>query len=203
MIPTTSEQSVLFSIYQRLDGLVLSGGVDLHPSYYQEEIDGSEDIEELRDETEMTLTRWALEDDKPIFGICRGQQVLNVALGGTLYQDLPTQLPQNQINHRDRIYAKQRSYLIHNVEFVPNSKLAAIFDITELAVNSRHHQAVKAVGQGLKVTASAPDGVIEALESEAHRWVLSVQWHPEDLYEGHEWSRQLFRAFVEEVQRRT
>jgi len=204
IIPAVPDEAALYSIYRSLDGLVLSGGVDVHPQHYNEEIAGSEEIDEARDQTELILTRWALEDDLPIFGICRGHQVLNVALGGSLYQDIPTDLPEREvaINHRASVAAKNRAYLAHNVLVDPASKLAAITGQTELAVNTLHHQSVKTVGQGLKVTGTSPDGVVEALESEKHSWVLSVQWHPEDLYSGHEWSRQLFAAFVAEVRRR-
>jgi putative glutamine amidotransferase len=127
---------------------------------------------------------------------------LNIALGGSLYQDIPSDLPQSQFNHRESALSGNRALLAHSVTIDPASKLAVITGTTELAVNTLHHQSVKAVGQGLKVTGSAPDGVIEALESEQHRWVLSVQWHPEELYHHHEWSRKLFGAYVDEVRGR-
>lgn len=202
MIPATDDEATLYSLYRSLDGLLISGGVDINPRYYQEEMNGSEEIDELRDVAELTLTRWALEDDLPVFGICRGHQVLNVTLGGSLYQDIPSQLPESQLDHRASVHAGERTYLGHSVQIDPDSKLAAITGATELMVNSLHHQSVKQPGVGLKVTGKSPDGVVEALESEEHTWVLSVQWHPEDLYPGYDWSRQLFGAFVNEVRSR-
>ncbi len=202
IIPAVENEDALFSIYRSLDGLVLSGGVDVHPRYYNEPIDGTEEIDEMRDSAEMTLARWALEDNKPIFGICRGHQVLNIALGGSLYQDIPSALPESQLDHRASVHAQDRTFLGHSVSLDPGSKLASIVGKTELMVNSLHHQSVKQVGHGLKVTGTSPDGVVEALESVEHSWVLSVQWHPEDLYPGHEWSQQLFAAYINEVRRR-
>lgn len=202
IIPATDDEATLYSLYRSMDGLVLSGGVDVHPRYFGEEIDGTEEVDDLRDVAEMTLLRWALEDNLPILGICRGHQVLNTALGGSLIQDVPSQLPESKIDHRGSVHAKDRSFLAHTVSIDPESKLAVITGATELTVNSLHHQALKKVGTGLKVTATSPDGVIEAMESVEHNWVLSVQWHPEDLYQGHEWSRKLFATYVDEVRRR-
>ncbi len=201
IIPAIEDESSLYSLYRSLDGLILSGGVDMHPRYFGEEMDGTEDVDEARDYAETTITGWALEENMPIFGICRGHQVLNVALGGSLYQDIPSAMP-SALDHQTSSKAKQRALLAHPVAIDPSSKLAAIVGKTELNVNTLHHQSVKAVGKGLKVTGTAPDGVIEALESEQHDWVLSVQWHPEDLYAGHDWSRRLFAAFISEVRQR-
>ncbi len=202
IIPSTTNEDALYSIYRSLDGLLLSGGVDIHPRYFNEEIDGSEEIDEIRDQTEILLTGWGLKDDLPIFGICRGHQVLNVALGGSLFQDIPSQVGNEALDHQKSVSAGVRSFLAHEVKINPDSKLAKITGATELKVNTLHHQSVKQPGKSLRVTALAPDGIIEGLESDQHKWVLSVQWHPEDLYEGLDWSRKLFGAFVSEVRSR-
>lgn len=202
LIPATDDEATLLSAYGLVDGLLLSGGADINPAYYSEEIDGSEDIDDTRDIAELKLTRWALEEDQPIFGICRGHQLLNVALGGSLFQDIPSDLPQTNQDHQESAHRQQRDYLAHPVQLVPGSKLAAIMATTELEVNTLHHQSVKQPGQGLRVVGTSPDGVVEALESPEHRYVLSVQWHPEELWRTQTAAQNLFSAFIEEVKSR-
>jgi putative glutamine amidotransferase len=166
---------------QSIDGLLLSGGSDLDPSYYGEEalpeVDGT--LPE-RDIFEMTLLGHALERGMPVFGICRGLQVLNVALGGTLHQDLPSQLSDGPIAHRQQI-PKWR--WTHEVDVDEDSNLARIIEATKLRVNSLHHQAIKDLADPLIPVAHATDGVIEAMESRdlSRHWLVGVQWHPEGM----------------------
>ena len=199
IIPALGDEAAARAVYSCLDGLLLTGGADLHPTHYGEGENGSEmeSVEPRRDSTEFWLTRWAIADDLPVLGICRGHQVLNVALGGSLYQDIPSQLTDSEVDHRGSTYTDDRSLLTHEVELAPGCKLGAIFGSANIQVNSLHHQGVKTVGQGLMVVGTSPDGVAEALESYQNRWVASVQWHPEELWRSQEKTADLFRAFIE------
>lgn len=202
LIPATDNEEVLLSAYRAVDGLLLTGGVDINPQYYNEDINGSVDIDDLRDVAELKITRWALEEDFPVFGICRGQQLLNVAAGGSLYQDIASDLPETLQDHQESAHRQQRDFLAHSVRLLPDSKLAEIMGTTELEVNTLHHQSVKQPGQGLRVVGVGSDGVAEALESPAHRYVVSVQWHPEELWPEQAAAKNLFTRFVAEVRSR-
>jgi putative glutamine amidotransferase len=185
----------------RIDGLLLSGGSDLDPSYY-----GEEPIPELnvtvpkRDSFEMALVGYALERGVPVFGICRGLQVLNVALGGTLYQDLPSQLHPDLIAHRQRVPKWQWS---HEVEVDGNSKVAGIMETNAIRVNSYHHQAIKDLSGDLVAVAHSSDGVIEAAEAPnlSERWLVGVQWHAEAMRDADPQNHNLFRAHVSAAER--
>ncbi|NWG15517.1 MAG: gamma-glutamyl-gamma-aminobutyrate hydrolase family protein [Chloroflexi bacterium] len=193
LIPVSVDAETRQQIYQRLDGLLLSGGEDINPTVYgaaQHPATGKVDAE--RDRAELQLVRWAVEDDLPTLAICRGHQMLNVALGGTLIQDVPSQV-QTTINH----HCLPRNALAHTVEVDPASRLAAILGTTHLPVNSVHHQSVEQPAPALRVTAYAPDGVLEGTELPDKTFILSVQWHPEDLFREHEVMRRLFGAFIE------
>lgn len=176
------------------DGLVLSGGVDVSPLYY-----GEEPHQRLghtlpeRDRFELALIDEARRRELPVLGVCRGIQVLNVAHGGTLFQDLPTERP-NGIQHEQ---ASSRWQVTHHVDIRPGSRVAELTGVEgSLTVTSFHHQAIKELGEGLEVTATAPDGVIEAVESTTHPWMVGVQWHPEMSHTRDESSIELFRGFV-------
>ena len=185
-----------------IDGLLLSGGSDLDPSYY-----GEEPLPELgttipeRDAFEVAILEHALERGMPVFGICRGLQVLNVALGGTLYQDLTSQLGDGSIAHRQQMPKWQWT---HEVEVNGGSEIARIMETAELRVNSYHHQAIKDLAGGLVAVAYASDGVIEAVESSnlSKHWLVGVQWHAEAMrdVEGSE-HRNLFSAHVAAAER--
>ena len=204
LIPATQNETVLLSAYHAVDGLLLSGGADINPAYYGEEIDGSEDIDDERDMSELKLARWALEEDRPLLGVCRGLQLLNVATGGSLYQDIPSDFtPSTTQDHQESAHRQQRDYLAHTVSLDPASKIAALMGVTTLQVNTLHHQSVKKVGTGLKVVGTSPDGVVEALESPAHRYVVSIQWHPEELWRKQDAAHHLFASFVQEVNSRS
>ena len=195
LIPLNLDEGALRAIYERLDGLLLTGGVDVHPRHYGEALhEKCGEIDEARDAVELTLTRWALAEGLPVLAICRGVQVLNVAAGGTLYQDIASQVP-GSLKHNcwpDH----PRNYLAHQVTVNGGSLMTAILGQSQLAVNSMHHQAVKDLAPSFSVVAQAPDGLIEAIESNDHPFALGVQWHPEELVEDAPPMRRLFEEFV-------
>jgi putative glutamine amidotransferase len=182
-------------VLERLDGLVLSGGVDVDPALYgQEPHPRLGRVNRRRDEFELALVSEALRVGRPILGICRGQQVLNVARGGTLVQDIPSQWTGAMV-HDARGRRWRRT---HDVDVVPGTRLAAILGRASVPVNSFHHQAVAAIGRGLVVSARCPgDGVVEGLEDEDARFVVAVQWHPESFWNRADSFQPLFDAHVE------
>lgn len=197
LIPLLQDEDRLRSIYERLDGIVFPGGADIAPSEYGEEpIDNFNVVEPERDRVELTLARWAFERDLPTLGICRGQQLLNVALGGSLYQDLRHQQV-TDVEHSDAD-GRARNLLIHQVRIDPDSRLAQLIDETSVEVNSLHHQAVKEIAPSLRVTGRADDGVIEAVESSDRRFLIAVQWHPEEI-DDLPWVRRLFDGFAKAI----
>ena len=182
-------------------GLLLTGGGDVNPLLYGETASPSFSAAEVgRDDYEIALVRLAVKADLPIFAICRGIQVLNVARGGTLVQDIPTELP-GALDHRLAVPPHEAAELAHTVRIEQASRLAQLTndrtgDAGSRVVNSRHHQAVKVLGEGLVTTATAPDGVVEAIEDPTRRFCLGVQWHPENFYRTGEF-RSLFDGFVQ------
>lgn len=190
------------TLCDRLDGLLLSGGADIDPAFYGEErLPVCEETEPERDRLELALTRQALQLDVPIFGICRGMQLLNVACGGALYQDLPTQAPESQ-RHTWGDQDHPRDYRAHNITVASGSRLATLLGSDAHPVNSLHHQAVSRLGDGLAITAWAPDGVAEGMELADHPYALAVQFHPEELAPTDPASHALFVAFVEACARK-
>ena len=169
------------AVLERLDGLVLSGGVDVDPALYGRPRHAKLGrVDRERDEFELALTRHALERDLPLLAICRGQQVLNVAAGGTLIQDIPSEL-EGAVRHAAPGRRTRRSHL---VLVTPESKLSEVLGPGPLSVNSFHHQSIDRLGDGLRVTGRCPeDGVIEAVEIGDRSFVLGVQWHPESFWE--------------------
>jgi len=197
LVPVIRNQPVLESYCRLLDGLLLSGGGDLDPSFYGEEpLRGLGAVHPERDQFELELCRLFLTSAKPVLGICRGLQVLNVALGGTLFQDLRVQYPES-LEHQQKA---PKNWATHKVTVEASSLLREILAVPEVRVNSFHHQSVKAVGRGLRAVAWAADGVIEGVERETG-FVVGVQWHPERLWEKQEEQQRLFAAFVEEAGR--
>lgn len=154
-------------------------------------------VQRERDSAELPLARWAAAEGKPLLGICRGIQVLNVALGGTLYQDLETQRP-GPIDHEVSVKHECWDNLDHGLMLVDDSRLAELLGGTELAVNSLHHQAVKDLAPGLRIVGHAPDGVVEAVEGTNGHFIVGVQCHPETLWQATDsrWQN-VFRAFVQ------
>jgi putative glutamine amidotransferase len=196
LIPDDPES--LREIYSRLDGLFLTGGVDVNPDCYGEKrTDSCGRIDPPRDAVEIQLVRWARADHKPVLAVCRGIQVVNVALGGSLYQDVGRQLPR-AIKHdyfptRDNT---ARDYLAHSIA-VAGGRLADLLGQAPVMVNSMHHQAIKQLAPGLVATAHAPDGLIEGVEGSNGQYLVGVQWHPEELVERDAGMRRLFSSFVE------
>lgn len=179
-------------------GLVLTGGEDVDPRLFGEEPNpATGEPHAARDAYELSLARTAYEQRVPTLAICRGAQVMNVALGGTLIQDIPSQHP-SEINHDPK---DRRNERIHAIDVAPESRLADIFGTTEAAANSSHHQSIERVADALRITARSPDGIVEAAESKDPAWwMVAVQWHPEELVETPEdWDRRLFEAFANEV----
>jgi putative glutamine amidotransferase len=190
------------SVVTRHAGLLLLGGSDVDPALYGETPhEKTEVVAAPRDAYEVALVKAAIARDLPIFGICRGIQLLNVALGGSLVQDIPAQV----VQHLDHHPGGAPSMIGHYVEVTAGTTLAALLD-GEIerdgfcAVNSRHHQALKKVADGLKVTASSVDGVIEAVERPASRFCVAVQWHPESFWPSGRFQG-LFRGFLAACQR--
>ena len=195
LIPPNLEEEALRAVHERLEGLLLAGGVDVHPRHYGEAVHekcGKPD--EARDRVELMLARWALAEGLPVLGICRGIQVINVAAGGTLYQDIASQSP-GSLKH-DYWPDHPRNHLAHQVTVNGDSQLAAILGQRRVGVNSMHHQAVKDLAPSFRVVARASDGLIEAIEDHDHPFALGVQWHPEELVEDAPPMRRLFEEFV-------
>ena len=138
---------------------------------------------------------WALEDDLPVLGICRGEQVLNVVMGGTLVQDIYTEYP-TTIDHREFAKRKIRDFLAHDIAIDPGSRLRQLVGADRVWVNTSHHQSVDKVAPGLVATAWSPDGIVEGVESPDHYYVMAGQCHPEELWRKHQWARNLFQSFV-------
>lgn len=176
VIPSYDNEKALVSLLDTLDGIVLSGGADIDPDFLGEEPLDCVSINPRRDSQELMIVRFAVARQIPVLGICRGIQVLTAALGGKLYQDIKTQHDRPCIEHSQTI---ARGLPSHDVQLVKDSLLYGFFGKESLAVNSFHHQAVKEVPAGFRVTAVAPDGIIEGMESTAYRPILGVQWHPE------------------------
>lgn len=198
IVPIIDDLEALRRLYDVVDGVLLPGGEDIDPRHFAEAPHpqlGS--VSPERDEVELQLARWAVAEGKPILAICRGIQVLNVALGGTLYQHLPAQLD-STIGHDRGGHSEDWITLVHPLIITPDSRLARLIGTCELQVNSLHHQAIKDLAPGLRVVGTAPDGVIEAVESTNGAFLLGLQCHPEMLWKDHDtrW-RQVFRGFVE------
>jgi putative glutamine amidotransferase len=189
-----------------IGGLMLTGGEDVAPARYGEAAEPSVvDVDPARDEFEIQLVHEATRRDLPILAICRGIQVLNVAAGGTLIQDIPTQV-NGALEHRLAVPQHEPYALAHEVWLDKDTLLTRLMrerlsDADACDVNSRHHQAVKRVAEGFQVSATAPDGVIEAIEAPNARFCLGVQWHPENFWRTGEF-RPIFEGFLEASERR-
>ena len=199
LLPFTRSRALMRQYIGRLDGLVISGGAfDIHPSYYNEKpIKKIGTIKEERTEFELEMTQLALKQDLPLLGICGGAQVINVALGGTLYQDIAAQAP--HANQHEQGAKKEIGG--HKVIIARGTRLEKILRRRSLEVNTTHHQAVKEIGTGLVVNATAEDGLIEGIESSRHSFVLGVQWHPEVLAPRHVPQRRIFSFFIDSCRR--
>jgi putative glutamine amidotransferase len=196
ILPTDTAE--VDTILPRLDGLLISGGGDIDPARFNDEFvhETTYGIDHQRDAFEDAAFRFAVSHDLPTLCICRGIQVMAVAMGGTLYQDIPSQVP-GAIEHRQQQLGKKQDDLGHVVQLTPGSPLHRIVGSDSFMVNSFHHQAVRAPGAGLEVIATADDGVIEGLWCPDMRFGIGVQWHPEMLSHVHPQHAAVFAAFVE------
>lgn len=199
LLPLVDDEEILRALYDRIDGLLLAGGGDVDPRHYGEEpLPELGTVDTQRDAIELPLARWTIEDGKPLLAICRGLQVINVALGGSLYQDIPSQIGREIIH--DISFANQDwTYMAHDFNLEADSKLASILTTDSFPINSLHHQSIKKPAPGLRVVGWAPDGVVEAVESEGSQFIIGVQCHPEALQGQADprW-RPLFSKFVEQ-----
>lgn len=194
ILPFTKDEENILRIAEEFDGFIFTGGQDVDPVIYGEEkLPCCGKINSVRDDLESKLLEKVIQYDKPALGICRGLQLMNAVLGGTLYQDLDTERKENTlVHHQNPPY----NIPIHKVEISNNSRLFDIFNEKEIMVNSCHHQAVKRLANRLKTAAISEDGVIEAAYMQDKKFVLGVQWHPEFMYLQDEMSRKLFYEFV-------
>jgi putative glutamine amidotransferase len=196
-IPISENVEDIKSYLDVIDGIIFSGGEGVDPLKFGE--NPSQKISYIshsRDKFELSLFQEAYDRDMPILGICRGTQLINVALGGTLYQDVFSQVP-NCHGHMPQ--GMQVYDLFHQIDIDKNSKLFDIFKSTELEVNSFHHQAIKDIGKDLKVIAASKDGIIEGIESLSRKFLVGVQWHPEDLTLKHKEFLKLFKALIDSI----
>lgn len=194
LIPLGLPGTTLQAFVSRLDGILFSGGGDIDPGQYGNAPHPLvSDVDTDRDQVEIQLLHKTMRKGLPILGICRGLQVINVALGGSLYEDILEQHP-GALNHR--YYPDwPRDHLAHTVQVETDSELEGILGTSTIQVNSMHHQAVKQLAPGLRASSYAPDGILEAFELQDYSYGLAVQWHPENL-QAHAPMRELFKSFV-------
>ena len=202
LVPLLDDLETLRAIYERMDGILIPGGVDVDPAAFGEsphERLGRTDP--ARDRVEIQLVKWAVEDDKPVLGLCRGLQVINVALGGTLYQDLEAEYPNGIKHDYFPTYGYSRDHLAHDVAVEAGSRMRHALVSSAVPVNSMHHQGIKALARTLSASAVAPDGLIEAVESTSDSYIVGVQWHPEVFELCEPSSGVLFTDFVQAASR--
>lgn len=196
VLPLELTEAEADALTDTLDGILFTGGPDVHPFLFGEEtLSGCGEVSVLRDQIELALFRRMYDKKKPILGICRGAQFINVALGGSIYQDLASQFhEEHPIAHRQPFPCVSPS---HRVRLLPSTKLADLVGSSVIEVNSMHHQAVKTPAEGLTVSALAPGDLIEALEMPDYPFLMGVQWHPEYLVGKYPHADRLFQTFVE------
>jgi len=194
LIPSMIAEDGWDALYSRLDGILFSGGGDIALEHFSGDPHPRiDDVEPERDSVELKMLNAAASDGKPMLGICRGCQVMNVAFGGTLYTHIPDQLP----NALDHAYpGNKRTVLVHEVKLEEGTHIAEVMREPIVKVNSLHHQGLKDIAPSLRVTGRAPDGLVEAVELPDHPFAIAVQWHPEWLTDQ-QVTRNLFNKFVE------
>lgn len=197
MVPLLAQDAdTLRAMYERLDGVFLAGGVDVDPAAYKEDkLDVCGRTDPDRDRVELMFAKWAIEDGKPLLGVCRGMQVINVACGGSLLQDVD---PASSRFAKHDYFPTQgfaRDHLAHEAHVREGSTLHRIYGATSIQVNSMHHQGIKTLGDELEATIHAPDELIEGIEGRGENFLIGVQWHPEMLIDKDEGTRRLFREF--------
>ena len=200
LLPPSLAGAARDALWSRLDGLILTGGGDIDPARFGEPRHPAVyEVSAARDDLELDLTARAIAEGIPLLAICRGIQVLNVALGGTLYQDISEET-ESPIAHSQ---TEPREQPTHGVKVLEGSRLAEVLGRFELEVNSMHHQAVKRLGRSLSAVAAAPDGIVEGVEVAEHPFAMAVQWHPEDLVAHDGAARNLFRAVIDAAAHRS
>lgn len=201
IIPAMEETDVLEELVDTVDGILLTGGPDLDARLFGEvNLPCNGSISPVRDTMEIYLARKTVERNKPLLGICRGAQLINVAFGGTLYQDIPSQIQEPQVLKHDQ--AAPAWYPFHDIYIEEGSRVSRWFTTKVAGVNSFHHQAVNVVAPGFIVTAKTEDGIIEAIESRNHPFVVGVQWHPEAMWEQNPALLAGFMDFVESCRKK-
>lgn len=199
ILPIVQDETVMRQLFDLCGGILLAGGNDINPASYHAILSPhTKHIHQERDDQELKFATWAVAEDKPLLAICRGMQMLNIAQGGTLYQDIPTELPGAEVHEiPDEQSADREHQLVHRLALEPNSKLMAAVETASIQTNAYHHQAIKTLGEALVVTSRTPDGVIESVEMPDRQFAIGVQSHPESLEADIEpqW-RKLFAAFV-------
>ncbi len=181
LIPLGAPLEELHAIFDQVDGLLIPGGGDIEPGLYggQNDHELVAEVDSDRDRVEIELVRRAVEAQKPLLAICRGLQVFNVAMGGSLWEDVYSEMPEAMFHAYVDI--KPREFIAHEVTIAAKSRLARQLGVEALAVNSLHHQGIRKLAAGITAVAHAPDGLIEAIEIPSHPYAIGVQWHPEDL----------------------
>ncbi len=195
VLPYTSDDRDIDRFVSMCDGFLFSGGKDVEPCRFNEtQINDTLAIHYYRDELEFKVFERVISTNKPILGICRGCQVINIALGGSVYQDIPTQIPSN-ILHRQ---AEGQTEYSHTINVIPNTPLHKLVGgVNKINANSFHHQSIKTLGNGLKLMATADDGVIEGAYLEGDRYLRIYQWHPEKLFDKHDVNNEIIKDFID------
>jgi putative glutamine amidotransferase len=195
IIPCFGDPDVIKRQVEICDAFLFSGGGDIDPSQYGEEPDCRlGEIDPTIDDFQLSLYAEVEKSGKPVLGICRGLQIINTVKGGNLYQDINNQIP----NSYQHIQSGKRTHSVHKVAVEESTKLYHIIGEAEVSVNSLHHQSIRELGQGLRVSARAGDGVIEAVESDSEEKIIGVQWHPEDMIDTSEVMNNLFQWLVDQ-----
>ena len=193
VLPYTEDGNTIRDYTEAADGFLFTGGVDIAPERYGEEkLDVCGEIQYKRDGFELSLLSEVLKCGKPVLAVCRGAQLVNVGLGGTLYQDIPTEMP-SEILHNQ---TEGRFAPSHTVRITDNTPLRTLMGTDAILGNSFHHQAIKTLGKGLEVMATADDGIIEAVRLRGYKYLRAYQWHPERLFETDAHNKRIFEDFI-------
>ena len=194
LLPYVTDDRDIDKFIELCDGFFFTGGKDVDPSRYNEEqVNDTLVIHKYRDDLEFKVFQKAISTNKPILGVCRGAQVINVALGGSLYQDIPSQIP-SDIGHRQTEGQTEYSHTVNVLENTPLYKITG--GKTKINANSFHHQSIKELGKGLKLMATADDGIIEGAYLDSERYLRIYQWHPEKLFDKHDINNEVIKDFI-------
>ena len=193
VLPYTNDITIMEHFTELCDGFLFTGGDDIAPERYGELIkDTCGEIQYFRDDFEFNMLHQAMKASKPVLAICRGSQLVNVAFGGTLYQDIPSEKP-STILHRQKDFGSTPA---HSVRLVADTPLSSLIKQEHMQVNSLHHQAIKKLGDGLEIMALADDGIVEALYLPGEQYLRAYQWHPERMFDTDAQSRLIFAEFI-------